>query len=132
MTGWKDSSINFFISAMIAECVSCVLWVPIDVVKERLQIQSVFKTYNYKNSVDAVSQIYKKEGLRNLYKAYGATVMSFGPFTGINLTLYDKFKSKNYFLFFSLVWLGRVGHPPEVFYALFLHWVGSSNCHKPP
>ena len=27
-----------------------------------------------------------------LYRAYGATILSFGPFTGIHLAFYDKFK----------------------------------------
>lgn len=79
---------------MIAEAISCVFWVPIDILKERMQVQSSLKSYNYKNTFDAVKQIYAKEGFFALYRAYGATLLSFGPFTAINLSLYDKFKSK--------------------------------------
>jgi Mitochondrial carrier protein len=77
---------------MIAEACSCVLWVPIDVLKERLQVQSELKTYSYKNTFDAIGQISKKEGILGLYKAYGATILSFGPYTGISIALYDKIK----------------------------------------
>ncbi len=34
--GIKYGFFNDFCSGFLAECVSCVLWVPIDVVKERL------------------------------------------------------------------------------------------------
>jgi inorganic pyrophosphatase/solute carrier family 25 iron transporter 28/37 len=43
---------------MIAEAVSCVFWLPIDIIKERLQVQNVMKTgYGYKNSFDAYRKI---------------------------------------------------------------------------
>ena len=84
----------FFWCGMIAELISCIFWVPVDILKERLQVQKLLGTYNYKNSIDAVRQIAKKEGFFALYRAYGATVLSFGPYTGISLGLYDKFKSK--------------------------------------
>ena len=40
----KNQSSAFFVhvaSGLIAEIISCTLWVPIDVIKERMQIQSV-------------------------------------------------------------------------------------------
>ena len=63
-------------------------------------MQSELKTYYYKNSIDAARQISKTEGFSALYRAYGATILSFGPFTGINLALYDKFKG--FFSFFII------------------------------
>ena len=89
---YKNQMLMDFISGMGAEVVSCVLWVPIDVIKERLQVQNDLKLYNYKGSIDAVRQITKGEGYLGLYRAYGATILSFGPFIGINLMLYEKVK----------------------------------------
>ena len=86
---YKNQMLMDFISGMGAEVVSCVLWVPIDVIKERLQVQNDLKLYNYKGSIDAVRQITKGEGYFGLYRAYGATILSFGPFIGINLMLYE-------------------------------------------
>lgn len=83
----------FFCSAMIAEAVSCVLWVPIDIIKERLQVMSNLGSYRYNNTFDAVRQICQKEGFLGLYRAYGATILSFGPQSGISIGLYDKLKS---------------------------------------
>lgn len=94
LTHTENSFLVGFTSGIIAESISCVLWVPIDVIKERLQVQSLLKTYKYEGSIDAVRQIHRQEGLRALYKAYGATLLTFGPFTGISLALYDLFKNK--------------------------------------
>ncbi len=44
------------------------MFVPIDVIKERLQVQSNLKTYQYKNTIDAIAKISKAEGLRGLYR----------------------------------------------------------------
>ncbi len=52
-TNLKSGFLIDFYSGFLAECVSCMLWVPIDVVKERLQIQNELKIYYYKNSLDA-------------------------------------------------------------------------------
>jgi hypothetical protein len=92
-TGLKSGFLIDFYSGFLAECVSCMLWVPIDVVKERLQIQNELKIYQYKNSIDAFKQIISKEGVIGLYWAYGATVMAFGPFLGLNLSLFSKIKN---------------------------------------
>src|SRR3990167_6841781 len=92
LTGMQGSFFLGFLSGMVAETVSCVLWVPIDVVKERQQVMTLLKTYNYRNTLDAMRQISEREGLRSLYRAYGATILSFGPFTGISMATYDKLK----------------------------------------
>ena len=34
------------------------------------------------------------EGARGLYRAYGATVMSFGPFSALYFLFYEKLKEK--------------------------------------
>mmetsp|Transcript_2136 Transcript_2136/g.4097 ORF Transcript_2136/g.4097 Transcript_2136/m.4097 type:complete len:201 (+) Transcript_2136:373-975(+) len=84
-------SICHFCSGFMAETVSCVLWVPIDVVKERLQVQSDLNT-QYRGNLDAVRTIWKSEGWNGIYKGYGATIISFGPFTAIFLMLSERFK----------------------------------------
>lgn len=92
--------LQHFTAGMLAECVSCVLWVPIDVVKERLQTQSnLVQTAKVKNmqvtqytgNLNAIVQISRQEGLRGIYKGYGATVASFGPFSALYLSgMYNK------------------------------------------
>ncbi len=105
-----------FSAGLVAECFSCVLWVPIDVVKERLQVQSNIRppppppsaaaggsgvgagagaatggggeqqALRYRGNLDAIAKIWRYEGLRGVYKGYFATVASFGPFSAIYLS----------------------------------------------
>ena len=42
---------------MFAETVACMLFVPIDVIKERRQVQINIKKYHYNNDIDAIRQI---------------------------------------------------------------------------
>eukprot|EP01017_Pseudomicrothorax_dubius_P034827 TRINITY_DN4812_c0_g2_i2.p1 TRINITY_DN4812_c0_g2~~TRINITY_DN4812_c0_g2_i2.p1 ORF type:complete len:203 (-),score=28.03 TRINITY_DN4812_c0_g2_i2:62-670(-) len=77
----ESQTLCYFFSGLIAETVSCIFWVPVDVIKERMQVQANLKTYHYRNTFDAIYKISKGEGLRGLYKAYGATIGSFGPYS---------------------------------------------------
>ena len=77
---------------MFAETIACMIFVPIDVIKERRQVQSDLKTFSYSSDIDAIRQISKIEGIRGLYKAYGATVLSFGPFSALYFMFYEHIK----------------------------------------
>jgi hypothetical protein len=50
------------------------------------------KAYAYKNDLDAIRQIKATEGTRGLYKAYMATVLSFGPFSALYFMFYERLK----------------------------------------
>ena len=52
----------------------------------------MLKTYNYSNDIDAVKQILRHEGVWGIYKAYGATVFSFGPFSALYFLFYENLK----------------------------------------
>jgi hypothetical protein len=90
-------------AGMAAEAVSCVLWVPIDVVKERLQTQQAplappalaaeGPARPYRGALDAFRTILAREGVRGLYRGYGATLASFGPFSGLYFALYEQLKA---------------------------------------
>jgi len=91
--------ITHLLSGFIAEIVSCSLWLPIDVIKERLQVQSELNIYKYKGPRDAVFKINLSEGLSGLYRvssftiqAYGATLLFFGPFSAIFFAIFEKMK----------------------------------------
>ena len=94
-TGGQYNFAIHFGSGILAEAVSCVVYVPVDVCKERLQIQ----TNNpnacgtiYKGSVDAFVKISRQEGLAGIYKGYGATILSYGPFSAFYFLFYESLK----------------------------------------
>mmetsp|Transcript_33868 Transcript_33868/g.36550 ORF Transcript_33868/g.36550 Transcript_33868/m.36550 type:complete len:327 (-) Transcript_33868:98-1078(-) len=91
----EESSVVHFMSGILAETVACVVYVPVDVIKERLQIQYTRKTDKalYNNGWDALIKISKTEGISGIYKGYGATLASYGPFSAFYFAFYEQFKS---------------------------------------
>lgn len=75
-----DSTPAHLVSGVLAEAVACTLFVPIDVVKERLQVAPTSTT---------MASVSRSIGLSGLYRAYWATVGSFGPFSGLNFAVYE-------------------------------------------
>ena len=85
----NNAFLAYFASGMIAETVSCLFFVPIDVIKERLQVQSNLRGYNYTSGLNALQVITKGEGILGLYRAFGATLSSFGPFSALYFMMYE-------------------------------------------
>jgi len=104
--------VGHFCAGMGAEAMSCLLFVPVDVVKERLQVQrkpggpvssltaaaSAPSLLNssapplYAGSFDAFRTISRSEGILGLYKGYYATLASFGPFSAFYFVFYEQAK----------------------------------------
>lgn len=77
----------------LAETVSCVVWVPIDVVKERLQVQGPDVRGRYSGSVDGLRTVLRNERLFGLYKGYFSTLASFGPFSAVYFVALEFFRT---------------------------------------
>lgn len=88
--------IVYMTAGMVAEALACIVFVPVDVMKERMQVQGLNASSQgvyYRNTFDAVRQISKQEGLiRGFYRGYNATLLSFGPFSAIYFALYEGLK----------------------------------------
>lgn len=91
----------YFLSGMIAEASSCIIFVPVDVIKERLQVQqhkslepSPNTGYYYRGSWDAAKKIVHFEGLRGIYKGYFATLAAYGPFSAFYFFFYEHLKTR--------------------------------------
>lgn len=92
----KESTVSFA-AGMIAEAMSCVLWVPIDVIKERMQIQphervprtsivppagapgatAATRGVYYRGPVHAIRYTIQTEGVIGLYRVGDAGMCSF-------------------------------------------------------
>ena len=90
-----------FAAGMIAETISCIIYVPVDVIKERMQVQQQSQSVAtntsqqlpvYRNTWDALKTISKTEGLSGIYRGYGATLASFGPFSALYFVFYERLK----------------------------------------
>lgn len=88
-----------FCAGMLAETLACVIYVPVDVVKERLQVQQTpvgeTKGHHHRGSLDAFRTIVRTEGLAGIYKGYGATLASFGPFSALYFLFYEEMKIRS-------------------------------------
>jgi len=89
----EESFVVHFTAGILAETVACLIYVPVDVIKERLQIQYKTDAVQYKGGWDALVKITKTEGPMGIYKGYGATLASFGPFSALYFMFYEQFKS---------------------------------------
>jgi len=91
-----------FTSGIVAEAVCCLLYVPIDVLKERMQVQNLSSNTasKYRGPVHGLKTIFAEEGARGIYKGYYATMLSFGPFSAFYLSFYEQFKSLAQHLYF--------------------------------
>lgn len=83
---------NPYVVLIVLCCFSCAVFLPVDVVKERLQVQSNRPEVPYRGSMDALKTIIQQEGIRGIYKGYTATVCSYGPFSAIYFVLYEEVK----------------------------------------
>lgn len=83
----SSSFMVHFAGGMLAEAIACIIYVPVDVLKERMQVQNT-----YRSSWHGLTEIWKHEGLSGMYRGYGATLASFGPFSALYFLFYEQFK----------------------------------------
>lgn len=79
--------LTYVSAALTAETFCCLVFVPVDVLKERMQVNK--QALQYTSTAQSLYHIIENEGLRGLYKGYGATLASYGPFACIYFSLYE-------------------------------------------
>jgi Mitochondrial carrier protein len=98
LSGKEENFTVHFCYGMIAETICCIVYVPVDVVKEHLQVQQQLggtssSTTYYKNTFGTLNQIAKTEGISGIYRGYAATLASFGPFS-VYFVFYEESKQQ--------------------------------------
>ncbi|EUT94406.1 hypothetical protein PFAG_00066 [Plasmodium falciparum Santa Lucia] len=76
----KNDDLNFisyFSLAFLSEAISCIIFVPIDVIKERLQAQKYLQLKEHKTTSKLIKEYIYKQGLSRLYRGYISTCLSF-------------------------------------------------------
>ncbi|XP_068803129.1 mitochondrial basic amino acids transporter [Struthio camelus] len=89
----KDTPLNQFIAGSAAGAIQCVICCPMELAKTRMQLQGTgeykLKMKNYKNSLDCLIKIYRKEGLRGINRGMVSTLMRETPSFGFYFLTYD-------------------------------------------
>ncbi|EGG21554.1 mitochondrial substrate carrier family protein [Cavenderia fasciculata] len=87
--------INHFTSGLVADVAGAMIWTPMDVIKQRLQVQKAqvaAGTTFYRGSFHAVNVIYREEGIRGFYRGFLPSLATFGPLVGIYFATYEQTK----------------------------------------
>ena len=79
-------------AGFFAQLCGSLLWVPTDVLKERLQVQAHVQK-GYESYLRAVRTVVAEGGVRRLYKGYWAHQMTYGPFNSVYFALYEQCKA---------------------------------------
>eukprot|EP01097_Dermamoeba_algensis_P005348 TRINITY_DN33_c0_g1_i2.p1 TRINITY_DN33_c0_g1~~TRINITY_DN33_c0_g1_i2.p1 ORF type:complete len:289 (-),score=58.50 TRINITY_DN33_c0_g1_i2:420-1286(-) len=86
-------TLSHFASGFVADIFGSFIWVPQDVIKQKIQVSQGKDMINYQNTFKAINYIYKNEGLFGFFRGFGAGIAVYGPFVGIYFALYEKIKS---------------------------------------
>eukprot|EP00002_Diphylleia_rotans_P006472 TRINITY_DN15837_c0_g1_i1.p1 TRINITY_DN15837_c0_g1~~TRINITY_DN15837_c0_g1_i1.p1 ORF type:complete len:341 (-),score=67.69 TRINITY_DN15837_c0_g1_i1:54-1076(-) len=87
----KAKSVAYMASGIMADVFAILSWVPVDVVMQRLQIQTPERQI-YKDGFDAIRQIVRTEGIRGLYRGTGAAMLTYAPASGVWWVAYENAK----------------------------------------
>ncbi|KAL2479166.1 Mitochondrial substrate carrier family protein [Forsythia ovata] len=101
-----------FIAGAIGDTLGSFIYVPCEVIKQRMQVQGSRKYWTslvmkessnvkhdmhlygyYSGMIQAGCSIWKEQGLKGLYAGYGSTLARDVPFAGLMVTFYEGFKS---------------------------------------
>lgn len=86
-----------FAAGFFAQLCGSMLWVPMDTVKERLQIEGQLKTLKgdaaLGSSFGAVKKIIAREGFKGFFPAYWIHQWTWAPFNGLYFSIYEACKA---------------------------------------
>lgn len=100
--GMADSWSTFAVSGIVAQSAAGLIYTPMDVVKERLQVQHMAArparrgaaaTVLYSSSPQAALGILRAEGLRGMFRGYWASNYAWWPWNVLYFTAYEHGKA---------------------------------------
>lgn len=89
----RDTPLKQFLAGAAAGSIQCVICCPMELAKTRMQLQGTgekkSKKKMYKNSLDCLVRIYKKEGFRGINRGMVTTLLRETPAFGVYFLTYD-------------------------------------------
>ncbi|KAK1272443.1 Mitochondrial carnitine/acylcarnitine carrier-like protein [Acorus gramineus] len=78
-----EAAIANGLAGMGASLCSQAVFVPIDVVSQKLMVQGFSGHANYNGGLDVARRIIKSDGIRGLYRGFGLSVMTYSPSSAV-------------------------------------------------
>lgn len=89
----RDTPLNQFVAGAAAGAIQCIICCPMELAKTRMQMQGTGEKKSsrklYKNSLDCLVRIYKREGVRGINRGMLTTVIRETPGFGVYFLAYD-------------------------------------------
>jgi hypothetical protein len=90
-------------AGFVADVFGSLAWTPMDVVKQRVQVartassmsaaNSSSNSTSYTSSYHACRLILREDGVRGLYRGFGAGLATYGPYVSLYFALYEQWKA---------------------------------------
>ncbi|KAG6424012.1 hypothetical protein SASPL_114421 [Salvia splendens] len=71
------------VAGMMASFCSQAVFVPVDVVSQRLMVQGYSGHASYTGGLDVVRKVVKSDGIRGLYRGFGLSVLTYSPSSAV-------------------------------------------------
>ncbi|EPQ51095.1 mitochondrial carrier [Gloeophyllum trabeum ATCC 11539] len=84
--------VNHLVSASIGEVAACLIRVPTEVIKTRVQTSTYGALAS--SSLSTAQLVWRNDGLKGFYRGFGSTIMREIPFTSLQFPLYELLKLK--------------------------------------
>lgn len=78
-----EAAIANGLGGMTASLFSQAVFVPIDVVSQKLMVQGFSGHAKYNGGLDVARQLFKESGVRGLYRGFGLSVMTYSPSSAV-------------------------------------------------
>jgi len=90
------------LAGLSASTCSQAIFVPIDVISQKLMVQGYSGNARYKGGIDVARKVIKADGIRGLYRGFGLSVMTYAPS--------------------SAVWWASYGSSQRIIWSALGHW----------
>ncbi|KAH9569098.1 hypothetical protein CY35_03G114300 [Sphagnum magellanicum] len=71
------------LAGLVSSMASQTVFVPLDVVSQRLMVQGTPGATKYNGSIDAIRKILRTDGIRGLYRGFGMSVLTYSPSSAV-------------------------------------------------
>jgi hypothetical protein len=90
--GREDNMAVHAVAGLVAELGGALIWVPADVLKQKVQVERSGGPSKYGTSLQAMKVILAEEGVRGLFRGFWMSVVTYGPFASSYFVVYEQMK----------------------------------------